>query len=96
MRLKEQYGDRETVARNARYTVRSMVAWGVLKDAGKGCYEKSEALSVTDRDLTVLMLEAALHTTLEGNGELGSLLNNPAFFPLPPTIHDGKLYLTIQ
>ena len=26
-RLKEQYGDRETVSRNARYTIRSFVAW---------------------------------------------------------------------
>lgn len=86
VRLKEQYGDRETVARNARYTVRSMVAWGVLKDARKGCYEKSDTISVLDMDLAILMLEAALHTTPEGKGELSILLNNPAFFPfrLPP------------
>lgn len=81
IRLKERYGDRETVARNARYTVRSLVAWGVLKDGAKGCYQKSEPTSVTDMDLAILMLEAALHTTPEGKGELNMLLNNPAFFP---------------
>ena len=81
LRLKERYGDRETVARNARYTVRSLVAWGVLNDQGKGCYEKSEMTDVVDMDLAILMLEAALHTTPEGKGELGMLLNNPAFFP---------------
>ncbi len=81
MRLKERYGDRETVARNARYTVRSLVAWGVLKDGAKGCYQKSEPTSVTDMNLAILMLEAALHTTPEGKGELNMLLNNPAFFP---------------
>ena len=44
-RIKEQYGDRETVARNARYTMRSFVAWGILKDSEtKGCYEKSTVL----------------------------------------------------
>ena len=80
-RLKEQYGDRETVARNGRYTVRSLVAWEVLKDGVKGCYEKSETTSVTDMDSAILMLEAALHTTPEGKGELSMLLNNPAFFP---------------
>ena len=32
-RLKALYGDRETVARNARYAVRSFVAWRVLKDS---------------------------------------------------------------
>jgi hypothetical protein len=38
-RLKERYGDRETVARNARYAVRSFVAWGILKvSKRKGCY----------------------------------------------------------
>ena len=80
-RLKEHYGDRETVVRNARYTVRSLVAWGLLKDGGKGHYDKSEIVSVTDTDLAILMLEAALHTTSEGKRELSILLNNPAFFP---------------
>lgn len=81
-RLKEQYGDRETVARNARYTIRSFVAWGVLKDsASKGCYEKSEPMIVTDQDLVILMCEAALHATPEGKCALGLLLSNPGFFP---------------
>lgn len=81
-RLKEQYGDRETVARNARYTVRSFVAWGVLKDAeAKGCYEKVAPVTIPDENLAILMFEAALHATPEGKGALGLLLNSPAFFP---------------
>ena len=81
-RLKEQYGDRETVARIARYTVRSFVAWGVLQDSGtKGCYEKSAPVNVENRDLAVLMVESALYTMPEAAGILGTLLNNPAFFP---------------
>ena len=35
MRLKERYGDRETVARNARYTVRSLVALGSIERCRK-------------------------------------------------------------
>ena len=32
-RLKEQYGDRQTVSRYARFVIRSFVAWGALKDS---------------------------------------------------------------
>ena len=81
-RLKEQYGDRETVARNARYTVRSFVAWGILKDSkDKGCYEKSAPISVADPDLAILMFEAALYAVPEAKGTLDLLMNSPAFFP---------------
>jgi len=81
-RIKEQYGDRETVARNARYTVRSFVAWGVLKDTSvKGCYEKGLSISISDQNLGILMLEAALYAVPEGKGALSLLCNHPAFFP---------------
>lgn len=81
-RLKEQYGDRETVARNARYTIRSFVAWGVLKDSKtRGCYEKAIVINKTDQHLVALLLEAALHATPDGKGMLDLLMNNPAFFP---------------
>ncbi len=80
-RLKEQYGDRETVSRNARYIIRSFVAWDVLKDSEtKGCYKKLEPISVTN-DLAILMLESALHASPEAKGTLSLLLNYPAFFP---------------
>lgn len=90
-RLKERYGDRETVSRNARYTVRSFVAWGVLKDANtKGCYEKAVPIVITDLDLAVLVYESALLASSEAKSALGLLINNPAFFPfhLPATTGD--------
>lgn len=81
-RLKEQYGDRETVARNARYTVRSFVAWGVLEETGtRGCYEKSVPVNVENSDVAVRMIESALYAMPEAAGVVGALLNNPAFFP---------------
>lgn len=86
-RLKEQYGDRETVDRDARYVIRSFVAWGVLKDTEvKGCYEKGTKQTLTEKNLALLLLEAALHDTPEGKGTLLLLCNHPAFFPfkLPP------------
>jgi len=82
IRLKEQYGDRETVARNARYTVRSFVAWGVLNDSDvKGCYAKGGTLSVSDYKEVITLLESGLLSTKEGKSPLNVLLNSPSFFP---------------
>ena len=89
-RIKEQYGDRETVARNARYTMRSFVAWGILKDSEtKGCYEKSLPFCVIDPNLAVLMFEAALYATPDGKLTLSLLLKNPALFPFHIPIITG-------
>lgn len=89
-RLKEQYGDRQTVSRYARFVIRSLVAWGVLKDSdAKGCYERVTPLLIPDHKLAILMFEAALHTTSEGKGALGLLLNNPAFFPFQLSVMTG-------
>lgn len=80
-RLKEQYGDRQTISRYARYVIRSFVDWGIMKDSEtKGCYEKINPVNVIDSDLASLMLESVLHASPEGKGALGLLLNNPAFF----------------
>jgi hypothetical protein len=89
-RLKEQYGDRETVSRNARYTVRSFIAWGVLKDLeSKGCYGKSRTLNIREKDLAILLIEAALYAAPEGKGTLELLINSPAFFPFELPVING-------
>lgn len=89
-RLKEQYGDRETVARNARYTIRSFVAWGVLKDSKiKGCYEQNKLTGINDPNLAILLYESALYANKEGKLALGLLKNNPAFFPFQLPVLTG-------
>ena len=81
-RIKEQYGDRQTVSRYARFVIRSFVAWEVLKDSeAKGCYEKTAPVSIAEPNLAILMFESALLATPEAKGTLTLLLNNPAFFP---------------
>lgn len=81
-RLKEQYGDRQTVSRYARFVLRSFVAWGVIKDSEiQGCYEKATPVSIVEPNLAILMFESALLATPEAKSVLGLLLNNPAFFP---------------
>lgn len=89
-RLKEQYGDRQTVFRYARFVLRSLVDWGVLKDSEvKGCYEKVSPVTISDQNLAILMFEAALHANPEGKGALGLLLNTPAFFPFQLPVMTG-------
>ena len=86
-RLKEQYGDRQTVSRYARFVVRSFVDWGALKDApinkrmATGCYEKAKPLTIADHEVAALLLHAALLASPEGKAPLGMLLGSPAFFP---------------
>ena len=81
-RMKEQYGDRETVVRNARYTLRSFVAWGAMSDtSSKGCYEMQQVYSVENIAISLLMLEGALHATRGEKAQLSVLQNSPAFFP---------------
>ncbi len=86
-RLKEQYGDRQTVSRYARFVVRSFVDWDILKETSvAGSYEKSEPKSIIDRDVFALLVYATLLALPEGKASLSLLLNNPGLFPfyLPP------------
>ena len=89
-RLKERYGDRQTVSRYARYVIRSFVAWGILQDTGaKGCYEKAAPLRIADAGLAALLFESALLATPEAKAPLELLLNNPAFFPFQLPVMSG-------
>ena len=89
-RLKEQYGDRETVARNARYTVRSFIAWEVLSDSkAKGCYEQAIPLLISEPKIAILLLEAALIAMPEGKSALRLLIANPALFPFQLPVMTG-------
>ena len=95
-RLKEQYGDRETVARNARYAIRSFVEWGALEDSKvKGCYEQCKPMVICDPNLAILLFEAALYADKEGKAAIGLLKNNPAFFPFQLPVLTGD-YISRQ
>ena len=82
-RLVERYGERATVLRNARYAVRSFVAWGVLEDTEiKGRYKKSDPEAVSDPQTIALLFEAMLISTPEHKAPLRSLMASPALFPM--------------
>lgn len=82
-RLVERYGERATVLRNARYAVRSFVAWGVLEDTEiKGRYKKSDPMAVSDPQIMAMLFEAMLISTPEHKAPLRSLMASPALFPM--------------
>lgn len=81
-RVREQYGERETVSRRVRYVLRSYVDWGVLNEAeSKGVYGAPSALPVDDLSLISWVVEASLHARPSLTAPLRDLIDSPSLFP---------------
>lgn len=81
-RIREQYGERETVSRRVRYVLRSFVAWNVLAETDqKGVYAASPRTLVQDTRLAAWLIEASLYAQGDGSAPLRELLNSPSLFP---------------
>jgi hypothetical protein len=81
-RVREQYGERETVSRAARRVLRSYLDWGVLEETGKkGIYTAGQVLVLDNVQLVSWLVEALLHSHPKGSGSLKSLLESPCLFP---------------
>ena len=81
-RVREQYGERETVSRAARRVLRSYLDWGVLQESGtKGIYTAGTTLAVDDSRLIAWLAEASLHACANGSAPLKDLIDSPSFFP---------------
>lgn len=80
-RIAEQWGDRSTVMRTSRHVVRTMVAWGVIADAGKGTYVRAGDARPVTADVAQLLLEAVLLDSEEEALPLAKASQHPALFP---------------
>jgi len=81
-RIREQYGERETVFRSARRILRSFHDWGVLVDTKvKGVYKQGKILTIKEPQVAAWIVEALLHATESGADALDSLLTAPSIFP---------------
>lgn len=81
-RVREQFGERETVERAARRVLRCFVDWGVLQEtAVKGVYRSPTVRSVRDKQLAAWLLEATLIATGSSSGTLEAIVHLPALFP---------------
>jgi hypothetical protein len=81
-RLKEQYGERETVSRRTRYVLRSFIEWEVLKETSKqGVYSQGSLHSIGQPMLVAWLAEALLHSKSDNIAPLDSVLISTSFFP---------------
>ena len=81
-RLKEQYGERETVSRAAQRVLRSFTDWGVLKETSeKGIYTKGNSFEIAHEELIAWLVEAFLYANPNGTATLETVLNSPSLFP---------------
>lgn len=81
-RVREQYGEKETVSRAARRILRSFMDWGILQETGiKGIYTNGKTTSLYDSQVIVFLIEAALQAHANGSAPLKDLLESPYLFP---------------
>ncbi|HQH53735.1 MAG TPA: hypothetical protein PKY01_15000 [Candidatus Hydrogenedentes bacterium] len=81
-RLKEQYGERELVARRVRYVLRAFHDWDVLRETGrKGVYEQGTIDSVDDDSVGVWMVQAYLNSRRDRSAPLSEVYDDPSLFP---------------
>lgn len=81
-RLREQFGERETVARAGRRILRSFVDWGVLQDtADKGVYQAGPLKVIKDPKLAAWLIEATLIANNSQSKPLQAIIQSPVLFP---------------
>lgn len=81
-RVREQLGERETVARAARRVLRCFVDWGVLAGStGKGVYQAAPMQPVQDKRLAVWLIEVVLAAGGMHAGTLTAIARSPILFP---------------
>ena len=81
-RLRERFGERETVARAARRILRAYIDWGVLMETDeKGLYRGNAKRAVDDTPLIVWTVKAMLFAGGDNPRSVPVLLRGPHLFP---------------
>lgn len=81
-RVREQYGERETVSRRVRYVLRSFIDWEVLKETSeKGIYAAGLSLAIAQVEVIAWLAEAFLHAHPNGSVALRTVLDSTSLFP---------------
>lgn len=92
-RIREQLGERDTVARAARRIYRSFIDWGVLEEtATRGTYANAKPITMDDPAVCAWLIEAFLHVTSDGWTPVQAMVNHPVAFPFTlPTATESLL-----
>ncbi len=81
-RVRERYGERETVSRATRRVLRAFHDWGVLGESDhKGVYVATKAPKVRSRAVMAWMLEGALRATGDKAKDFSALVPSASLFP---------------
>jgi hypothetical protein len=81
-RVREQYGERETVSRAARRVIRSFADWAVISDTKtKGIYTKGKTIDIDLPEHIAWIIEALLYASEPGTYQIETLFNSPSLFP---------------
>ncbi len=93
-RVREQYGERETVSRRVRYVLRSFVDWGVLKETeARGVYGVGFSLPIDNTRLVAWLVEASLQARAGATAPLKDLITGPVLFPFRLKSISGEVLL---
>ena len=96
-RLREQYGERETVSRAARRVLRSFVDWGVLEEGKtKGVYRKGLTRAIDDPMLIAWLVEAALYSYTTRSRHLRDIVQHASLFPFSPAQVSGQKLISLS
>jgi len=96
-RIREQYGERETVSRRTRYVLRSLLDWHVLRESNeKGMYLAGSKLAVKDPRLIAWLIETSLYSRPNHTAPLGELINSPGLFPFQITSLSPEALLAVS
>lgn len=81
-RMREQYGERETVSRTVQRIIRCFFDWKVINETPKiGVYSAAETKKISDNPLILWLIEAILHTTRDLRSSFKEVVSSPALFP---------------
>jgi len=81
-RLKEKYGERETVSRATRHVLRNFVEWNILRDGNNpGVYEAGTVHNVIEPGVLAWLVECILSINEASSSPLKIVLDSPILFP---------------
>ena len=81
-RMREKYGERETVYRAANRLVQSISEWGVIQETStKRTFETTTPISVDDPSLAIWLLESVLIALGNTSAPFDTLVKSPSLFP---------------
>ena len=82
LRCFENMGETTTVERSARRVIRTLEAWGILKDTSKkGCYEKGHTVAISSTEAKQILAETMMIAAKKERALCKHIFLNPAFFP---------------